>query len=71
MLLGKTVIEAGWGQRHALDGSKMLKPLIGLSLPSQYIFIYAPRNDKEIKTVMNIVKASVCYMAGARLDSIQ
>jgi hypothetical protein len=49
----------------------MLKPLIGLSLPSQYIFIYAPRNNQEIETVMQIVKASVCYMAGAKLENVQ
>lgn len=66
----KTVIEAGWGQRHPLDGSKVVKRLIGISLPNQYILIYAPRNEKEIETVMQIVKASVGYMTDTPLSSI-
>jgi hypothetical protein len=60
--IGKTVIEAGWGQRHPLDGSKALKRLTGMWLPNQYIFIYAPRNEEEISVVMQIVTASVEYM---------
>jgi len=60
--VGKKVIDAGWGQRHPLDGSKAFKKMTGMWLPNQYMYIYAPRNDAEIETVMGIVKASVAYM---------
>jgi hypothetical protein len=62
LMAGKKVIDAGWGQRHPLDGSKAFKKMTGMWLPNQYIYIYAPRDDDEIETVMGIVKASVAYM---------
>lgn len=64
-ILGKKVIRGGWGQRHSLDGSKLFKRLTGVWLPNQYIYIYAPRDDEEVETVMQIVKASVTYMTGS------
>ena len=62
----KSVLEAGWGERQALDGVKLLKKLVGASLPVNYILLYAPRDDAELETVLSIVKASIRFMAGAR-----
>ncbi|KAL2007592.1 hypothetical protein VTN00DRAFT_9030 [Thermoascus crustaceus] len=64
----KKVLLAGWGQRHALDGSRIMKRFGGPGkyLPREYILIYAPRNDAELQTVLRIVRASVGYMANTR-----
>ncbi|KAL2001935.1 hypothetical protein VTN02DRAFT_951 [Thermoascus thermophilus] len=61
----KKVLLAGWGQRHALDGSRILKRFGGPGkyLPREYILVYAPRTDAELQTVLRIVRASVGYMA--------
>lgn len=64
--LGKKVIESGWGQRHPLDGVKILKYLIGGMVSQQYLLIYAPRNAEEIETVIEVVKASIGYLAESR-----
>lgn len=64
----KKVLLAGWGQRHPLDGSRIMKRFGGPGkyLPREYMLIYAPRNDAELQTVMRIVRASVGYMANTR-----
>jgi hypothetical protein len=33
-------------------------------IPSEYILIYAPRTEAEVKTVMDIVAAGVKFMTG-------
>lgn len=33
-------------------------------IPSEYLLIYAPRNDTEIEVVMEIVSAAVKFMTG-------
>ncbi|PYI08208.1 hypothetical protein BO78DRAFT_395822 [Aspergillus sclerotiicarbonarius CBS 121057] len=46
----KKVFDAGWGQRHGFSGVKIPKPLTGgrqIDLPSEYVFIYAPRTEEE------------------------
>lgn len=65
----KKVIDAGWAQRHPLSGSPLLKPASGSGKPflsSEYVFIYAPRNDEEVGVVMKIIVASIKYMTGAK-----
>lgn len=66
---GKKVIDAGWAQRHPFSGSPILKPASGSGKPflsSEYVFIYAPRNDEEVGVVMKIIMASIKYMTGAK-----
>ncbi|KAJ5907662.1 hypothetical protein N7495_000344 [Penicillium taxi] len=63
----KRVIDAGWGQRHAFSGISAMPFLtFGMvnNLPSEYILIYAPRNEEEIEVVMQIIAASVKFMTG-------
>ncbi|KAG8213245.1 hypothetical protein J3R82DRAFT_11714 [Butyriboletus roseoflavus] len=54
----KLVIERGWGERHPLSGTK--------TLPKEYLFIYAPRDDEELGIVERILLASIAYMTGER-----
>ncbi|KAL2826711.1 hypothetical protein BDW59DRAFT_171786 [Aspergillus cavernicola] len=63
----KRVIEAGWGQRFPLSGSTVFRNLsFGRMsvLPLEYVLIYAPRDEEEIRIVMGIIKASVRYVTG-------
>lgn len=62
----KAVFEAGWGQRHALSGVQVLQKIAGFALPVNYVLIYAPRDDAEIKVAMAIVEASIGFMTGSR-----
>ncbi|KAH8705565.1 hypothetical protein BGW36DRAFT_393147 [Talaromyces proteolyticus] len=66
----KKVIEANWGQRHALSGAKVLFGTFELpwvfAIPSTYLLIYAPRSEEEVKVVMEIVKGGVRYMTGGK-----
>ena len=57
------VLDAGWGRRHGLAGVKALKLLAGFALSSQYILLFAPRDIAEIKSVIEIVQASISYMS--------
>lgn len=49
-----TVLNAGWGERHALAG---LGPL-----PLTYLMIYAPRCVDELGVIGQLLKASIAYM---------
>ncbi|KAG2413598.1 hypothetical protein HFD88_002787 [Aspergillus terreus] len=63
----KKLFEAGWAQRHGLSGTHIPGILTAgkpLSLPAEYVLIYAPRTNEEVDFVMEIVAASVKYMAG-------
>ncbi|KAJ6125736.1 hypothetical protein N7523_003356 [Penicillium sp. IBT 18751x] len=64
---GKKIIEAGWGQRHGFSGTSAMAYLsLGTvpDFPSEYILIYAPRTEADIKTVMDIIAAGVKFMTG-------
>ncbi|KAJ5407865.1 hypothetical protein N7509_001748 [Penicillium cosmopolitanum] len=61
------VLKAGWGQRHGFSGTSAMTYLsFGTlpDLPAEYILIYAPRTEEEIKIVMEIISASVKFMTG-------
>jgi len=53
----KKVIEAGWGELHALAGQNG-------RLPATYMMIYSPRNREEIAVAAQILEAAVTYAAG-------
>ncbi|KAJ5232515.1 hypothetical protein N7468_005471 [Penicillium chermesinum] len=66
-LTGKKVIEAGWGQRHGFAGTSALKFLsFGTKpdIPAEFLLVYAPRDETEIETFMQIMAASVKFMTG-------
>ena len=54
------VMNAGWGERH---------PLAGRTLPQGYIMVYAPRGEKELDVVMEIVRAGAWWVAGVELNA--
>ncbi|KAF2785719.1 hypothetical protein K505DRAFT_380718 [Melanomma pulvis-pyrius CBS 109.77] len=62
----KRVMDAGWGQRHGLDGVALLQKAIGVSLPVNYLLIYAPRDQAETEVAIAIVEASIGFMTGTR-----
>lgn len=61
----KKVIEAGWGQRHALAG---WRPLGGrlekvINIPETYLLIYTPRTADEVEVVLEIVRAAIRHVS--------
>ena len=50
-----TVVERGWGEKHGLSGSRIA------GVPIQYVMVYAPRNEEEVKVVVRIAKAAARY----------
>lgn len=61
----KKVIDAGWGQRHGFAGYRPLGSVSDkiVNIPATYLLIYAPRNQKEIEVVMEIVRASLRHVS--------
>ncbi|KAJ7096821.1 hypothetical protein C8R44DRAFT_812325 [Mycena epipterygia] len=53
---GKEVVSKGWGQRHPLAGPGVPGP------PTEWTFIYAPRDEDEVQVVETIIEASIGYM---------
>ena len=62
MLPGKKVIESGWGERHPLGSLPLLKNIFGWTLPSEYILLYAPRNNEEIQMAVDVMEAAIRFM---------
>ncbi|PQE11004.1 Spc97 Spc98 protein [Rutstroemia sp. NJR-2017a BVV2] len=52
----KEVIKKGWGERMTLAGT--------LKMPSEYLMIYTPRNEGELKVVKMILEAAIGFMTG-------
>ena len=58
------VLSSGWGERHPLAG----RCIHGRELlPSGFVMIYAPRNEAEIKTIIEIVRAGAWWVGGVDL----
>jgi hypothetical protein len=57
-------MSAQWGERHAFDGSQILRRMAPVYLPMNYVLVYAPRNNEEIEIVCQMLKASIAYMTG-------
>ena len=57
-----TVVERGWGERHALAGR-------ALSIPINYVMIFSPRNEDETDVVRTIAKAAARYCLEGKLIS--
>lgn len=61
----KFVIDQGWGERHPLSrenwwwGARIV--------PSGFVLIYAPRDEKELSCVMEIVRAAAWWVSGIEL----
>ena len=70
--LNLTVIEHGWGERHKLSGSRVLRFLTGGTnpayVPNEYIWIYAPRDEEELAVVEKVLLAATSYMTGQKAE---
>lgn len=67
----KKVIDAGWGQRHGLDGVKVIKGAFGFTIPVNYVLIYAPRSGEEIEQALGFVKAAIAFMTGVGWEAVE
>lgn len=56
----KTVLDAGWGERHPIARGGWFERFV----PGGFIMVYAPRNDEEIEIVLRIVKAAAWFVGG-------
>ncbi|KAL5526932.1 hypothetical protein ACEPAF_8659 [Sanghuangporus sanghuang] len=54
----RLVIERGWGERHPMSGV--------IKLPKEYLMIYSPLTEDDVRLVGLILRASVGYMTGSR-----
>lgn len=52
------MIERGWGERHPVAGV--------VRLPKEYIFIYAPLTEDDVRVVGLILRASIGFMTGSK-----
>ena len=57
----KTVVGRGWGQRF---------PVTWLAPPS-WIMVYAPRDERELEVVKEIVRAAVCHAVGMEVSDVK
>jgi len=55
----KEVIVKEWGERMSLAGSLM---------PEEYLIIYTPRTQEEVRVVGRIVESAVGFMSGSGFE---
>lgn len=74
----KTVIEAGWGERHPLCANSKwffrflyhgLREL-RLPVPEGWTLVYAPRNNSELDAIRPIVTAAIWYATRGELHPV-
>lgn len=63
----RTMLEAGWGERHPLAKGGWLERFV----PGGFVMIYAPRDDDELKAVLEIVRAAAWFVGGEEIKSKQ
>lgn len=56
----KIVLERGWGERHPLARGGWCRRFV----PREFMLIYAPRNQDEVKIVMEIISSAVWWVSG-------
>ena len=60
------VLAAGWGERHPLAGCSIHGNRL---LPSGFVMVYAPREESDVATVLEIVKAGGWWVGGVDLGA--
>ncbi|GFF26942.1 hypothetical protein IFM58399_01561 [Aspergillus lentulus] len=67
----RAVLEKGWGQRHPLawddGGEEWCWWRWAKSVPPGFVMIYAPRDERELEVVMDIIRAAVWWVGGTEL----
>ncbi|KAL4742880.1 hypothetical protein BDV11DRAFT_150476 [Aspergillus similis] len=58
----KLVLERGWAQRHPLARDSLW--WVTKLVPPGFVMIYAPRNEDELKVVVEIIRAATWWVGG-------
>lgn len=61
----KLILERGWGQRHPLARDSWW--WVTRIVPTGFVMIYAPRNEEELKVVVEIIRAAAWWVGGKEL----
>ncbi|OHF01314.1 hypothetical protein CORC01_03347 [Colletotrichum orchidophilum] len=61
----REVLAKGWGQRHPLAWKGRL---VRMPVPEEFVMVYAPRDDHELKIVCRIIEAAIWYVVSERTD---
>ena len=61
----KIMLENGWGERHPLAKGGWFRRFV----PREFVLIYAPRTEKELDVVMQIVAASIWWVSGINVNA--
>lgn len=57
-------IASGWAELHPLAGRSIHGKQI---VPSGFVMVYTPRTERDVETVMNIVRAAAWWVGGVDL----
>lgn len=66
-------LDPGWGQKVLHKGWASIHPLalyMAGAVPPQSLILYAPRNEKELKTIWKIIQAAYSFACGRVGDLI-
>ncbi|WYZ34902.1 hypothetical protein EsH8_I_001178 [Colletotrichum jinshuiense] len=55
----REVLVKGWGQRHPLAWKGRL---VQMPVPEEFVMVYAPRDDHELRIVCRIIEAAIWYV---------
>jgi hypothetical protein len=61
----KIMLESGWGERHPLAKGGWFRRFV----PREFVLIYAPRTEKDLHAVMQIVSASIWWVSGVDVNA--
>ncbi|KAF6841334.1 hypothetical protein CPLU01_00465 [Colletotrichum plurivorum] len=61
----REVLAKGWGQRHPLAWKGTL---VRMPVPEEFIMVYAPRDDHELKIVCKIIEAAIWYVVSEKTE---
>ncbi|TKW53197.1 hypothetical protein CTA1_5781 [Colletotrichum tanaceti] len=61
----REVLAKGWGQRHPLAWKGKL---LRMPVPEEFIMVYAPRDDHELRIVCRIIEAAIWYVVSERTE---
>lgn len=61
----KIMLESGWDERHPLAKGGWFRRFV----PREFVLIYAPRTDKDLDIVMQIVAASIWWVSGVDVNA--
>lgn len=56
----RAVLEAGWGERHPISRGGWFERFV----PGGFVMVYAPRNEDEVETALEIVRAAAWFVGG-------